>query len=223
MPGLAEVAKAPTVVAPRGQTHTIRGVKVHETRLLRPDDIRTVDGLPVTSPARTLIDMAAELHLDRLFRLIDESAQARCLDFDDLALEWANITKQGRPGRRLIEGYLRGRTGPPPHPISELEYRFDRAIARAGMAEPHKEFRPPWYDGVSGIVDRAWPEARLIVELDGRSFHSTLKGVRNDHRRDRVAQSHGWHVFRYIWVEVTRHSDNMIQEISGRLAQSLSA
>lgn len=211
------------VVIPKSRTNRIPGVRVHETRLLRPSDSTMIEGLCVTTPARTLVDLASETREQRYFDNVDRCVAHRHLEISDLAATYQSLTRQGRPGRLLIEGYLSSRLESAPVSSSELEYLFDEIIRSSGLSKPVPQFRPPWYDGGRGIVDRAWPAARLIVELDGRSFHDTMRAKRDDLRRDRMAVRNGWSCVRYGYLEVTRGPREMVDEIRDILRVNLAA
>lgn len=212
------VPRRPEVVVPKGTTYRIRGVVVHETRVLRAIDRTEVSGLAVTTPARTMIDLAAEMRADRYFHTVDQTLQSGRLALEDLAAAFDSITKVGRAGAGLVGAYLVGRAAPPSVEVSELEFRFDRLLQGAGLPTPVKQFRPPWYDGLRGVVDRAWPDERILVELDGRSYHATMQAMTDDRRRDRTAQLNGWRALRYTFAEITRRSAEVVDELRGLLA-----
>ncbi|MGI9600530.1 MAG: DUF559 domain-containing protein [Acidimicrobiales bacterium] len=219
MPGLH--TKIPTLTVAKGQRHQgLPGVRIHETRRLHAVDKTQCDGLSVTTPARTLIDVAAELSYARLGHVIDQSVQAGIVSREELLAAFLSITRRGRKGCRKLRRYLENRMDAPVQSVSELEYRFDQIIRGSGLPLPVEQFRPPWFDGIRGAVDRCWPQHQLIVELDGRSFHSTMQAMADDRRRDRVAQRHGYRVLRYTFAEVTHRAAEIIEDLETFLLPS---
>ena len=157
------------------------GVLVHESPLL-PDEITTVDGIPVTTVPRTLFDLAAVLPEDELEHAVNEVAVRKLTD----ALSVLELLEHHpyRPGNAGIR------------PI--LERLRPRHLFVAGR----------WYQ-----VDCLWREERVIVELDGRSTHSTLVAFENDRARDRALQVAGWRVLRVTWRQLHEDADALALDL----------
>lgn len=219
MPAIAD--SDPTVTVLKGTWRDLPDVRVHETRLLKPADVMVVDLLPVTTPARTLVDVAAEVGRARWAYLADRCLQAGLPQFEDFIACYASLSRRGRLGAATVTRYLFGREAPPVHELSEFEWKFEQLLIRAGLRVPVRQFRPPWYDGIRGVADYAIPEKQVIIELDGRSFHTTMQAFREDRRRDRLARQHGWTSLRYIYEEVCRREDEVITELRPLLAHSV--
>ncbi len=101
-----------------------------------------------------------------------------------------------------------------------LEEACARLLANAGVEGVEFHFRPPWHDGVQGVVDAAIPSARLIIELDGRRWHSTRADFQRDRDRDRRAVEHGWRVLRFTHGDVIKRPQAVIDSILAALACS---
>jgi very-short-patch-repair endonuclease len=173
------------VTTPRGRGR-LDGIKVHRGRR----QIARVEGLPVTTPDRTLLDLAAVLTDRQLERAVD-----------------AAIRKGHRPAtqeRRGIKGAASltalTRRNEQGHTVtrSELEERFLRLIRKARLPDPELNV---YVEGFQ--VDAVWKEARVIVELDGDRFHTQPGVRRRDRRRDAALMIAGWQVLRYGWDDVT--------------------
>ena len=205
--------KAPTVTVPKGVWRDLPGLRVHESRLLNPSDITVVGGLRATTPARTLVDVAAEVGWSRFFHVADRCLAADRPELGELIACYASLTRRGRRGAAKVTRYLRERTVPPVYDLSELEWMFEQLLLRFGLRLPIRQYRPPWFDGIRGVADYAVPKVKLIIELDGRSFHSTMQAFREDRRRDRLAREHGWTPIRYTYEEVRYRGEEVIAEL----------
>jgi very-short-patch-repair endonuclease len=189
-------------------------VVVHRTRWLPAADLTVVDGWPVTSPARTLCDLAADLRPARLRHLVERQLLDGRPAATELVACHRQLARRGRPGTAAMRQVLGDLLDDEPFPESDLELALARLLADAGLAGFRRQYRPPWYDGVRGVVDFAQPAARLVVEADGRRWHGTDQARVEDRRRDRAAALAGWRVLRYGWEEVLHRPRAVADEIS---------
>lgn len=148
------------------------GVIVHRTTLLVAE-VEWIDGIPVTTVARTICDEAATLVTPELEQLLIDARVQRLVRDADL---WAVIEHAPRrPGSARMRDLLRE---------AELPLgRFNRYI-----------------DGK--LVDCHWPSARLIVEVDGRRYHGHPGAFEEDRRRDQILVAAGWRVIRVTWRQL---------------------
>jgi hypothetical protein len=176
------------VTVPTRSRGTRAGVVVHCVRRLHPDDRTVVDGIPVTSLARTLLDVAETEPLRRLERAFEEAERQRL--FDLRALELLCERSRGRRGVRPLRA-LMAQAIEPPATRSELERRFLDVCRDAGLPAPAMNVVVAGHD-----VDAAWLDRRLVVELDSRAFHHTRTAFEADRVRDGVLQVAGQRVLR---------------------------
>ncbi len=132
-------------------------------------------GIPVTTVARTLLDLADVLDRQALRRAITEAEYTNRFDLNSLI-----AVVHGHPGRRGRK-VLNAVEGKPHRTRSPLEDRFLRLLERWGIEEPESAV---WLEGYE--VDFLWQRIGLAVELDGLAAHATREAVRRDRRRDRV-------------------------------------
>jgi very-short-patch-repair endonuclease len=168
-----------TVPSTAGRTAP-SGVRLHRVATLGPRDTRRLGALRVTSPERTLEDLAAHLSPARLGRAIDE-AEARGL--------LARPLRTARlPGAAALRAAMEGRrvTG------SDLEAEFLALLARAGLPRPRTNVVIGPY-----TVDVLFPEHALVVELDGFAHHRTRASFAADRARDRRLKALGYDVVRF--------------------------
>lgn len=175
------------VTGPRAQ-RSRQGVELRHSRL--PDDDVTVhDQVPVTTPARTIQDLAA---------ILSERDVERVLEQAEILRMWVR-PRPGRPGTptltRLLEA---GRHNPT---RSELEEAFLAFVTRNGLPQPQRNVKVLTQDGWI-TVDAMWREQRLIVELDGYDTHGTRSAFERDRARDRALVAEGWRVIRLTWRQL---------------------
>jgi hypothetical protein len=167
------------------------GLRIHRPRALEPYDTTTHRGIPITTPARTIIDLASTLSGRPLEQALDRAEQRRLLDFKDL---------HDRPIPRSLQAILSLYTATTPT-RSELEERFLQLCDDHGIPRPETNVL---IEGVE--VDFVWRSKRLIVEVDGYAYHRSPTAFEADRERDVLLALAGWHVRRFTWTQVTRRS-----------------
>ena len=184
------------------------GIRFHRTRFLAPADRRTKDGLPLTAPARTLIDLAGELSERDLERALDEALIRRLLRERDLlaALERSRPRAGTARLRALVgEGLSNGATR------SEAERLFRRILRSAELPAPEFNVRVGPY-----LLDALWAEHRLAAELDSYRFHGSRVPFETDRVRD--ADLTGFKVLRFTWRRMTRRPEAVAATVARELA-----
>ena len=197
--------------------HSRNGVHAHRCRDLDPADATRRDGIPVTSPARTLQDIAAHLPRRDLARAVEE-AQIRRLVTESSLREQLGRHPRHR-GTRALRWAIRS---DPALTRSEAERRFLELIRRAGLPEPRANVRVGRYE-----VDFYWPEHGLIVELDGYAFHSSRGAFERDRRKDGELGAQGHRVMRVTWRRLVDESEALVATLavataSGRAGRATS-
>ena len=168
-----------------------RGTRTHRATL-HEEDIATHSGIPVTSVARTVLDLAGVLTDNALTRLIEDADRAELLD--GRALDRVIGRRPKMAGIVRLRSVLAAYRGPA-DTRSKLERDFRALIAAAGLPEPQFNVL------VAGLtVDVFWPQWKLVVELDGRPYHMSPRPFETDRIRDaklqridlRVLRVTGW-------------------------------
>jgi hypothetical protein len=194
-----------TVTVPHGDHERGADYEVRQSTDLRPHHCTTVDGLPVTTPARTLVDLAPRIGFHRLGRAVDDAHVARRCRIEDVVAVYDELRRPGKRGMRTLKGVLAlRRVGGYVPPESVLERRLLSVLRKGGLPEPVRQASLPWRPQEPGRVDFFYPRQRVIIEADGRRWHSRLDRMADDRRRDREAQLHGHVVHRFVWEEITR-------------------
>lgn len=202
----------------RGTRRRIEGVEVHRTRWLPLVDVTLVDGLPTTTVARTICDLSTRYPAQRLRHLVEHAVVERLATPTELQACLLGWRRQGRAGSSVLGRVEQLLLNDEPVPGSELERRAATLFRRGGLPPGVSQFRPPWYDGVRGVVDIAWPDHRVVVELDGRRWHATTQAQTEDRRRDRLAAHHGWLTLRFGWQEIVERPEAVLDECRAVLA-----
>ncbi len=203
---------------PRHTHHTDGLARIHESTDLAPHHIEHIGCLPVTTTARTIVDLAAVLPMGRLARVLDDALSKRTVEHANVCALFTQLRRRGKRGFRVLGALLDERSDGAALSESELEARFRALLWRAGMPEPQWQFRVPWWSSVIGRVDAAYPSRCLVVELDGRRWHSRDQQYDRDRRRDNEALLHGWRVLRFTWQQVVFEPDYVIATLRTALA-----
>jgi very-short-patch-repair endonuclease len=184
-------------------------VRVHRMTTLHREDITQLDGLPLTTPSRTLLDLAGSLGTREL-----EQALARASRQGRLMRDQIQKLLERYPRRHGI-ARLRTLLSAPDDPVftrSEAEERFLALVRRAGLRPPEMNVKVRGFE-----VDALWRAERLVVEIDGFAYHSSPMDFERDRYRDGVLTAAGFRVMRIIWHQLTREPEALLI----RLGQAL--
>jgi very-short-patch-repair endonuclease len=168
------------------------GVTVHRTTNLHPHDATRHRGIPVTSLARTLLDIASDTPPKHLARALDEARIRHALSDHALKAQFARY-----PNHRGVAAMKRAMHTDPRLTRSEAEGRLLELIREAGLPEPQTNVIVEGHG-----VDVFWPEHRLAVEVDGYAFHSSRAAFERDRRRDADLRVGGIDVLRVTWTQI---------------------
>lgn len=188
------------ITIPSRSGRSRRGVTLHRSPGLRPHDRIEQNGIPCTSPARTLLDLAAVVSAPTLAQAIEAAERLRL--FNGHAVEAALARAGGRPAARRLRAALAAYLGEPPPTRSELERQALELFRRAGLPLPRINALVHTAEGPLE-VDFCWPDRRLVVEADGFAFHRTRAAFERDRRRDQLLRAAGWAPVRTTWRQVS--------------------
>ena len=204
-------APVEVTVVGRNPGHRV-GVIVHRTATI-PAAERTVrDGIPTTSPARTVIDLAPLLSPRELERAFDEARVQGLLS--PAALRGALSRHRGCRGTR-IRCELARDARRATLTRSELEERFLALVRRARLPAPEVNARIGAWS-----VDFFWRAQRVAVELDGYAFHTTRGAFERDREKDHALRARQIELLRFTWSQLNREAEVTLVRCATALARS---
>jgi len=190
-PSAIEVTRVSGWIAPAG-------VSCHRAHV--PDDERTaIEGIPVTTVPRTILDLAALVPRRQVELALNEAEVLQL--WDKLSIADLLHRYPGRRGTAVLRGVLEDGARCAGVTRNDFEERFVRLVDVYGLPRPR--FNADLV--VAGRffeVDCVWDEARLAVELDGRATHGTRRAFEGDRERDRLLLTAGWRVVRVTWRQL---------------------
>jgi very-short-patch-repair endonuclease len=191
-----------TLTARHGSHHRLPGITVHQIDDVARHHRTTIGGLPVVTAARSVVDLASRLPLDRLGDVADDLVQARATSWPAIGAVVRDVLRPGKPGIVTLASLLDDRCGTRVPPASKLERALFTALAAAGLPEPVRQMPLPGRGRVRGLVDAAYPDARIVLEADGRTYHMRLRDMRRDRERDAQVVKAGWVTMRFVYEQV---------------------
>jgi hypothetical protein len=211
LPKLEEIE----VLAPRSRSGQAGpgAALAHRVRTVRPQDKTYVGVSPVTTIQRTLVDLAGTLNIEALDRVVDEAISRKLTTPDRLAKTVSAVGGRGRKGIRNLRQVL----GPwleHPQMDSVAEAAWLRALGRAGLPAPVTQYGIVRADGKRAIADFAWPEARLVLEVDGYRWHAGPRSHSRDLERATSLEAAGWRVLRTTPTELVTSPSNVTAAIA---------
>jgi very-short-patch-repair endonuclease len=189
------------VTVPGGTRARRRGVVVHRSSV--PEEQRTtLYRIPVTTPARTLVDFADDSTCRELERAIDEAAY--------LGLDLTSLRPlPGRRGSGLLAEVIRT------HSAGSTRTRSNFEELLLAICDDRGFPRPLVNQVICGHeVDFVWPEVRLIVETDGWSAHGRRSAFERDRVRDAALQVAGWRVIRLTWRRLSEEPELVARQLA---------
>jgi very-short-patch-repair endonuclease len=180
----------------RGGRKRHAGIRVHRPRALLDDEVTTLRGLPITTPARTLLDLAPGLHRRALEQALNHAELDARLDFAELRELLARYPR--RPGTRSLKAQLAAYRGP-----IDTKSKLERLVYE--LCDAHGLPRPQVNTVIEGrVCDFFWPARRLVVEADSYRWHRSPSALNDDRERDVALTLAGYTVLRFTYEQVTR-------------------
>jgi very-short-patch-repair endonuclease len=205
------------VSAPNRRGRAPMGIRAHRDGALGVGERTVFRGVPCTTPARTLLDLAGIVPTDGLRRVLAEAEVRRLIRHQTVrALIRRHRGRRGVARLRLLLDEVHPSTK---RTRSELERMFLGMCGRSELPQPEVNVKLEVERGRLE-VDFLWRDAALIVEADSREFHDTDSAFLNDRRREQELQLAGWRVSHCTWAQVEHEPKRLARTIRGLLTQS---
>ena len=204
-----------------GDHHRLPGVVVHQLRDVLPHHVLPFRGLPTTTVPRTIVDLAAVSGVERLSRVVENAVNDKLTTEGAISVVLGEVARPGKWGAGRLATVLARRAPGEPVPDTVLERMLLGALRRARLPEPVPQFPHPGRQPGRGRVDFAYPDARLILEADGRRWHQRIADLKRDRARDNEAARAGWLTMRFMWEELESDPDDVGRAVAETLAHRL--
>jgi very-short-patch-repair endonuclease len=200
----------PVHVTVRRSGRSRSGIVMHRVAKIDPRDVTHLRGIPIVTPARAILDLAAGATGDELERAIAEAYALRLTT--EAELRRVISRNPLKPGVAALRAEL-AREGGPAWTRREAERRVKLLIRQANLPTPVYNRKVAGYN-----ADFFWPANRLIVEVDGYRFHSSRWAFERDRKRDAAHVLAGYRVIRITWRQLTEEPFSVVAIIAGALS-----
>jgi len=220
--GLRKVAPVVIdVIPPLEHGRKIDGIKAHRVPFPGPTELRTAYGIPCTTVARAIVDLAGTHGIDKLREAVEMAATRGVLDIAAVEAVLANgPRRRGAPTLRIVIDEWRPVEETARHSTirSLFEAKLLPLVAAAGLPIPQMNAPVRTAERILE-VDLFWPEQRFVVEADSRRHHAIEVAFERDHKRTRELIAAGYGVLRVSWREAEREPQAVFAVIRTELEE----
>ena len=195
-----------------------RAFQVHRSTDLAEPYVTIYSGIPVTTPTRTIIDVAATSPAWRAERVLDTALRKGLTSLDELAEIVSDLARQGRRGVKLVRELIDARADWIGVTESELEDQFRRLLNELDLPLPLTQYEVSDNGGFVARVDFAYPDQEVAIELDGFAFHTDPASFTLDRERQNRLLMAGFRVLRYTARDLRSRPKQVAQELQRALA-----
>jgi hypothetical protein len=181
------------VTCPRWRRKRHEGFIVHETIALDRWDVRIVDGIPTTSPERTLLDLGSVVGFSVVEMAMDVALRRGLVTLSTLWAMLGRLGRQGRNGAGVLRAVLSRKDPKQRPPESPMETRLLQVLRRRGLPDPVPQFEV--YDDHGMFiarVDAAYPQWKVAIEYESLEYHTGAEAVLRDSGRRNRLMSAQW-------------------------------
>ncbi len=202
----------PEVSLPKSAGVKRDDIRIHETTLFGACEPTVRMGIPTTSIERTLIDLAKVVPYSKLRHAVDQARLRELVDWPTVGRCFSSHARRGRDGIALMRMYLEDHLGEEAIPLSDWSRLVADILVDAGLPAPELEYevRGP---GFRYVLDLAYPDARVGIELDSVTWHLNRQSFQDDRRRLNRLQNLGWSMRLFTWNDYSRNSSELVQTV----------
>jgi very-short-patch-repair endonuclease len=186
------------------------GLRLHRPRTLRADEVTMRYGIPVTTPARTLLDVAATLSSRQLERALDQAEIQQLTDYPSLAA--MARAHPGHRGARILTEALQRHTAGTTLTKSDLEELFLKLCRDHGLPRPRVNEYAADLEG-----DFLFEAHGLVVETDSWTYHRTRAAFERDRERDATRTRAGYRTIRFTHRQIAEQPETVAATVSAAL------
>lgn len=202
---------------PRGRQYRRPQVRTHESTDLDRCDRRVIDAIPVTDPARTILDLGRYVGEQRLTRAIEWCRRKDLVTWSSLISTLHRHARRGRPGVRRLRQVIAANAHREEISDTDMELAVLALLLEHGLPEPVLHHRVTDGDRFVAEVDLAYPSARVAIECDG-GIHLEREVWEADQRRGNDLALLGWLVLHFTWERYRTRPGAIVAEVRAALA-----
>lgn len=188
---------------------------VHESKDLLESDIAILDGLTLTSAARTVVDLGAVASLGIVARCLDTGLRTELFTLEQVERLARRVARPGRAGVGTIKPLVEERIAWSGVTESALEDVFRAVVTRTGLPMPEPQLALHDQNGdFVGRFDFAYPTQRALIELDSERWHMDPGSFQRDRQKQNGAHALGWTVYRFTWRQLMQEPASVIRTLA---------
>ena len=193
----------------RQRFHRLPGVIVHRSTDVDATSAILRTGIPVTGPARTIVDLGAVVPAWKVEAALESALGRRLVTLSGLRATLDEVARRGRRGAGVLRALLDERCDGTRLNESVLEARTLRLLREYSLPTPTPQWEVRVGRRLVGRVDFAYPKLSLALEVDGFESHSSLTAFGRDRARQNDLVAAGWTVLRFTWDDVVHRPDRV--------------
>lgn len=176
-------------------------------------DTTLVDGIPAATVAETLFDISFRSYPARLQRAMDHALVKKLVTVSDLQDVLDRITGSRLKGTVAFREAVVGLSGGYVPTESETEHLLSAALDDPRIPSIERQARLSWWDELPHRVDAVIESWRLVLEADGRTYHTKREDFERDRERDNLAAAHGYRVMRFTYAMLRDDPDRVLETV----------
>lgn len=215
--GMIDTVGGPVEILTDRERRSRPGLKIRRVKDMPRHDVRTLASIPLTNTIRTMIDLAGVLPIQRFESVLDDCIWRGLVAVPRLIQRLNDRGSRGRKGAKLLRELLAERDDGCAIPLNVLERKFLKVLRTAGLDEPEKQLPVASDTSSRWRLDFAYPQHKVLIEVDGGRWHSGKQQASRDRRRDNVMNIRGWTVLRFTWDDVVHRPQYVVEQVKRAL------
>lgn len=207
------------LTVPRRRRPRLQGVVVHRSADIENRRVSVRQGVPVTTPLRTLVEVGAVVPSNQVSEMLESALARRLVSTRSIEAELGRVAASGKAGCGSIRELLAARALGSRPPDSVLESRMAAVFRRHGIPKAVYQYTVRSEGRFIARVDFAYPDCLLAVEVDGHEKHRTPAQLQADLTRQNRLVAAGWTVLRFTWADVVQRPEMVATTIRRQLAR----